>query len=109
MCRCARFTRHTQPRLAPLIHSLTFISLIRTMPPSLAPASTAYPPIVHACHDEPSQTPAITDVQPSTGAEMVVGSNDNTAQSGNAERLRGGLGSCKDELVCAIPHFVVSV
>ncbi|KAH9053290.1 hypothetical protein EDB87DRAFT_1825679 [Lactarius vividus] len=66
-------------------------------------ASIAYPPIVQTCHDESSQIPEITDVQPSTGAEMVVGTDDSVVQSGKAERLRGG--SFQDELVCAIPHF----
>ncbi len=56
----------------------------------MPPASIAYPPTAYTCHDELSQTLAITNVQPRTGAEMVFGPNDNVTRSGKAERLRGG-------------------
>ncbi|KAH9053294.1 hypothetical protein EDB87DRAFT_1825682 [Lactarius vividus] len=52
--------------------------------------SIAYPPTARTCHDEWLQTPAITNVQPRTETEMVVGPDDNATRSGKAERLRGG-------------------
>ncbi len=60
----------------------------------MPPATIAYPPTAHTYHDELSQTPATTNVQPRTGAEMVVGSDDNATRSGKAERLRGGCIPC---------------
>ncbi|KAI9458013.1 hypothetical protein BJY52DRAFT_1416643 [Lactarius psammicola] len=58
----------------------------------MPPVTIAYPPTAYTCHHdyESSQTAAITNVQPLTGAKMVVVSNDNAARSGKAERLRGG-------------------
>ncbi|KAH9077737.1 hypothetical protein EDB83DRAFT_2345565 [Lactarius deliciosus] len=65
-------------------------------------ATIAYPPTAHTYHDESSQTPAITNIQPHTGAKMVVGSDDNKARNGKAERLRGGCIPCPDGSVCWI-------
>ncbi|KAH8982731.1 hypothetical protein EDB86DRAFT_323720 [Lactarius hatsudake] len=88
-------TPHVLPILLP-------ISLFRTMPP----ASIAYPPTAYTRHGEWSQMPIpeITNVQPGIGTEMVVGPNDNTTQSGNADRLRGGcecLRKCLGALTCS--------
>lgn len=73
-----------------LAHSRTYLFLHCTMPA----ASIAYPPTAHTNHDESSQTPAITNVQPSTGAKMGLASDDNAAQFGKPERLRGGCIPC---------------
>ncbi|KAF8273565.1 hypothetical protein EI94DRAFT_1715284 [Lactarius quietus] len=57
--------------------------------------SIAYPPTAtHTNHDESLPQTAITNAQPSTGAKMVVASDDNAAQSRKAERLRGGCIPC---------------
>lgn len=57
-------------------------------------ASIAYPPTAQTNHDESSQIPAVTNVQPQTGAKMVLGPDDDATKTGKAERLRGGCIPC---------------
>jgi hypothetical protein len=63
-----------------------------------------YPPAAHPYSGELAQQPTITSVQPRAGPAMAVGSNNDKARIGKAERLRGGCVPCPvcvESFVCA--------
>ena len=53
-----------------------------------------YPPAAHTHHDESAAEPAVTSSQPCASATMTVGSNNDQARVGKAERIRGGCVPC---------------
>ena len=74
----------------------------------MSTATVAYPPTAHLYKDESAQISAVTNVQPSAGAKMTVGSDNDGTRSGKAERLRGGCIPCP---VCSVSlvHVRLSV
>jgi hypothetical protein len=66
-------------------------------------ANVAHPPAAHVYHDDSAQKPVITNVQPRAGAEMTLGSDNNGARNGKADRLRGGCIPCP---VCPVIFHV---
>src|SRR6266576_7364202 len=73
-------------------------SQLHSYPPLLfcvmSTANTKYPPTEHTYHDESAAKPAVTSSQPRANATMAVGSNNDQARMGKAERIRGGCVPC---------------
>ncbi|KAN0109512.1 hypothetical protein V8E52_009155 [Russula decolorans] len=69
---------------------------------TMSTADIKYPPAAHTYHDELAAKPAVTSSQPRANATMAVGSNNDQARAGKAERIRGGCVPCPDGSVCWI-------
>ena len=87
----------------------TFISTSSIILPLFCIMSTTnikYPPAAHTYHDELAAKPAaVTNSQPRANATMAVGSNNDQARAGKAERIRGGCVPCPvcvESFVCVL-------
>lgn len=74
--------RHSSQLYTPLLFSI------------MSTANIKYPPAAHTYHDESAAKPVVTSSQPRANATMAVGSNNDQARVGKAERIRGGCVPC---------------